>query len=140
MLAEHCAMGSTGGTAPLYDGCMRNSTLITLSLFLAPLLACGEDAPTRPEDGTVKVWDSCMWDGELVFELCEPDLACTWHGICAPTCTAIDDCPVFEGFQNECGPMEDQNICEVRCNMSNECPQTGGAKLKCLDFYCVGDS
>ena len=39
MLAEHRPTGSTGGTARPYIECMRNGTIITLSLFLAPLLA-----------------------------------------------------------------------------------------------------
>ena len=78
MLAEHRPTGSTGGTARPYIECMRNGTIITLSLFLAPLLACGEDAPTRPEDGTVSGWDECVWDGQLVYELCEPELAFPW--------------------------------------------------------------
>ena len=139
MLAEQRTLGSTGGIAPLYDSQMRISNVVTLSLLLAPLLACGEDAPTRPEDGTVKVWESCVWDSEVVVELCEPETACDSHGICAPLCGAIDDCPAFEGFQNECGPKDDKNICEIRCNDGRECPQTGGAPLHCLDFYCVGD-
>ena len=138
MLAEHCAMGSTGGTAPLYDGCMRNSTLITLSLFLAPLLACGEDAATRPEDGTVTVWEACRWDGQILPELCEPELVCTYHGICAPSCITALDCPSFAGFTVECGTMEEEQICKPVCNDAKECPKTGGADLECHNAYCIG--
>jgi hypothetical protein len=137
--AEHCPAGSTGGTAPLYDGCMRNSTLITLALFSTPLLSCADEAPTRPQDGTVKVWGACSWDGQLVFELCDPALVCTWHGVCAPTCTEVDDCPVFEGFENECGPMEDKTICEPRCNEVKDCPETNGVALICHQGYCIGE-
>ncbi len=98
MLAEQRTSGSTGGIAPHYDECMRNGTIITLSLFLAPILACGEDAPTRPADGTVQVWDDCMWDGQLVRALCEPELACAWNGICVPKCEAIDECIGYDGY------------------------------------------
>lgn len=136
MLAEQRPTGSTGGTAPPYDGCMRNSTLITLSLFLAPLLACGEDAPTRPEDGTVQVWDECMWDGQEVRALCEPELACAWNGICVPRCGSIDECE-FDDFQSECGISNEENVCRVRCNDDGECPQTGGVTLQCINFFCV---
>ncbi len=138
MRAEQRTSGSTGGIAPHYDSPMRISNVVTLSLLLAPLLACGEDAPTRPEDGTVAVWDECMWDGQLVYELCQPDLACGWNGICVPRCEAIDEC-MFDGFQSECGINEGQNVCRVRCNDDRECPQTGGAALHCLDFFCVRD-
>lgn len=138
MLAEHRPMGSTGGPALYYHRCMRNGTIITLSLFLAPLLACGDDAPTRPEDGTVQVWDECMWDGQIDRALCEPDLACAWHGICVPRCEAIEECS-FDGFQTECGNSNGENVCLVRCNEDQECPQTGGAAIHCLDFHCVRD-
>lgn len=139
MWAEHCPPGSTGGIAPLYDGCMRNGTLLTLSLFLAPLVACGEDAPTRPEDGTVEVWGSCVWDGQVTPELCDPDLVCSGNGVCSPTCSDFVDCPVFDGFENACTPMAEQKICKPLCNDAKECPDTNGASLICLQGYCVGD-
>lgn len=138
MRVEQRPADSTGGIAPLYDGCMRNSTLLTFSLFMAPLVACGEDAPTRPEDGTVQLWDACVWDGQLIYELCEPELACAWNGICVPRCDAIDTC-MFDGFQSECGISEEQDVCRVRCDDNRECPQTGGAPLHCIDFFCVRD-
>lgn len=139
MLAEHRPTGSTGGTARPYIECMRNGTIITLSLFLAPLLACGEDAPTRPEDGTVEAWGACVWEGQIVPELCEPSFVCSVYGVCAPTCEEAVDCPVFEGFENECGPMEDALICKPRCNEIKDCPQTGGAPLTCHQGFCIGD-
>lgn len=137
MLAEQRTSGSTGGIAPHYDSLMRISNVITLSLLLAPPLACGEDAPTRPADGTVELWDECMWDGQLDRALCKPELECAWHGICVPRCDAIEEC-AFDGFQAECGNSNGENVCLVRCN-DGECPQTGGAALHCLDFHCVRD-
>ena len=139
MLAEHCVTGSTGATAPPYDACMRNSTIITLSLLLAPLVACGEDAPTRPEDGTVQVWGSCVWDGQVTPELCELSLVCSGNGVCSPTCSDFVDCPLFDGFENACTPMAEQKICKPLCNDAKECPDTNGAPLICLQGYCVGD-
>lgn len=139
MQAEHCAMGSTGGTAPLYDGCMPNSTLITLSLFLAPLLACGDAAPARPQDGTVEVWGSCEWDGQVTPELCQSDFVCSWHGVCSPTCEVAADCPAFDGFDNYCGAHEDKSICVPRCDSKKDCPETAGAPLTCIQGFCEGE-
>ncbi len=133
MQAEHRSW-STRGTAPAYHPRMR--TFIALSLFLASLLACGEDTPTRPEDGTVELWDACVWEGQETRALCQPDLACAWHGVCVPKCEALEDCD-FEGFQSECGINNDENVCRVICNEKGECPQTGGAPLYCSDSYCV---
>lgn len=135
MQVEQCPDVSTCGIAPTYDESMR-SAFIILSLVVAPVLACGEDAPTRPEDGTVQVWDECMWDGQLVRALCEPELACAWNGICVPKCEAIDEC-MFDGFVSECWIDDGEDVCTVRCNGDSECPQTGGAPLHCLDFHCV---
>lgn len=140
MLAEHRPAGSTGGTAPPYHPCMRNGTLITLSLLLAPVLACGEDAPTRPQDGTVTAWEACRWDGQILPELCAEDTVCTYHGVCAPVCVTAADCPVFDGFDLECSSMESAQICKPRCNDSKACPQTDGAALECLHGYCIGSS
>lgn len=138
MLAEQRTSGSTGGIAPHYDSLMRISNVITLSLLLAPLVACGEDAPTRPEDGTVELWDECVWDGQEISALCKPELACAWDGICVSPCEAIEEC-VFEGFQSECGIDNEQDVCRVRCNDDHECPQTGGAPLRCHQLFCVRD-
>lgn len=138
MQVEHRPTGSTGGTAPPYDECMRNSTIIACSLFLALPLGCGEDVPSRPEDGTVKLWDECVWDGQILRELCEPELACAWNGICVPKCESIDEC-MFEGFQSECGINNEQDVCRVRCDDNRECPQTGGAPLHCHQLFCVRD-
>ena len=135
MPAERHSAGSTGGTARRYHAPMRNANIIALSFFLSPL-ACGEDAPTRPEDGTVEVWDACVWDGQMTSSLCAPELACAWHGICVPKCESLDEC-MFDGFLSECNISNEQNVCMVRCSEDNECPQTGGAQLHCLDFYCV---
>ena len=139
MLAEQRTWGSTGGIAPHYDSLMRISNVITLSLLLAPLLACGEDAPTRPADGTVELWDECVWDGQFDRALCKPDLACAWDGICVPKCAAIDQC-MFDGFESECVVDAEQDVCKVRCNEDEECPQTGGAPLHCHQFFCERDS
>ncbi len=137
MLAEQRTVGSTGAIAPHYDSLMRISNVVTLSLLLAPLLACGEDAPTRPADGTVELWDECVWDGQEIRALCEPELACAWNGICVPRCDAIDECE-FDGFQSECGVNNEENVCRVRCS-DGECPQTGGAALHCINSFCVRD-
>ena len=139
MLDEQRTSGSTGGIAPHYDSPMRISNVITLSLLLAPLLACGEDAPTRPEDGTVQVWGSCVWDDQVTSDLCEDDLVCSGNGVCSPTCSDFVDCPKFEGFENACVPMAEQKICKPLCNNAKECPNTDGATLICLQGYCVGD-
>lgn len=136
MPAEHHPAGSTGGTAPAYHAPMRNAALI-VTLLLSPL-ACSEDAPTRPEDGTVELWDSCVWDGQEIRALCQPDLVCAWNGVCVPKCEAIEICD-FEGFRSECNISSDENVCMVLCNESRECPQTGGAPLHCHQFYCVRD-
>ena len=134
-------LGSTGGNALAYDQAMRNIIIplsVSLSLFF---LACGDDEPTRPQDGTVKMWESCVWDGQQTPELCETDLSCSSHGVCSPLCETFVDCPEFEGFVSECGqgPYE-VNICMPKCNEADECPKTGGAELHCHHFYCIGDS
>jgi hypothetical protein len=137
--AEYTPSGSTGGLAlPTMRPCAP-APCITLSLFLGPLLACGEDAPTRPEDGTVELWDACVWDGQEIRALCQPELACAWNGICVPRCDMIEECPVFDGFQNECGIDSDEKVCKVRCTDDLGCPETGGAPLNCFKFYCVRD-
>ena len=139
MLVEHLIDHSTSAPAPLYAPCMRNS-ITALSLSLSLILACGEDdAPTRPEDGTVKVWEACAWDGQVVPELCEPELVCTYHGVCAPTCETVDDCPTFEGFEVRCARQADKDICKPMCDDLEKCPKTGGVELHCLDFHCIGD-
>lgn len=131
MRVEH----STGGNALAYDPGMRN-TLVPLP-FLLILLACGDDSePTRPQDGTVAAWESCVWDGQQVPALCEPELACSSHGVCSPSCEAFDECPKFEGFDMECHAQ----LCIPRCNEADECPKTGGVELHCHQFQCIGDS
>ncbi len=134
--------GSTGGNALAYDPAMRNTIFIPLSLSLAFVcLACGDDGePTRPADHTVKAWESCVWDGQLEFSLCEVGLACSSHGVCSPTCEEIKDCPNFDGFDVECSENGDGTICRPRCNTSDECPKTGGVELHCFQYYCIGDS
>jgi hypothetical protein len=128
---------STGDFALPYSSGMRSSTLIlSLSLFL---LACGDDAPTRPKDGTVKAWQSCVWDGQIELDLCESGLGCTNHGVCAPVCESIADCPTFEGFTVACSTQWDKEVCMPKCNEKEECPKTGGVELHCLDFFCEGD-
>ncbi len=139
MLAEQ-VYDSTGGIALAYATGMRNAILpLSLSILL---LACGDDGePTRPADGTVKTWESCVWDGQQVPELCEVELSCSSHGVCSPRCESFDECPQFDGFDMECGqgPYTDY-ICMPKCNTSEECPKTGGVELHCSDFYCIGDS
>jgi hypothetical protein len=134
---EHA--GSARDRASRYSAPMR-TTIATVTLSLAFTLSCGEDeAPKRPEDGTVKAWEACAWDGQVLPQLCESDLVCTNHGICAPTCESPEDCPNFEGFEVVCGPLEADHICEPKCNANNECPKTGGVELRCHQFYCIGD-
>ena len=140
MRAEQRTSGSTGGIALHYDSPMRISNVITLSLLLAPLLACGEDAPTRPENGTVTAWQACRWDGQILPELCAEDLVCTYHGICAPICETAEDCPMFDGFEIECSSMDADQICKPLCNESKDCSQTDEAALECLNRYCIGSS
>lgn len=135
-------ISSTGGNALPYIPPMRDILrLLSLSLLTALPIACGDDEePTRPNDGTVKAWESCMWDGQVTPALCEIDLSCSSHGVCSPVCETIVDCPDFEGFDVECSENDAAKICRPRCNTANECPQTGGAELKCHQFYCIGDS
>lgn len=140
MQVEPHLNGSARCRALRYHPRMRNG-IFTLTLSLAFTLACGDDsAPKRPEDGTVKVWESCAWDGQVLPELCEADLACTSHGVCAPTCETAEDCPKFEGFESECSENQEQLLCRPRCNDNDECPKTGGVDLHCHQFYCIGDS
>ena len=138
MLVEFC--NSTGGIALAYDSAMRN-TIIPLSLSLVLFLAWGYDGvPSRAQDGTVKAWDSCVWDGQQMPALCEADLSCSSHGVCSPLCETFDDCPKFDGFDIECGQGDYADICMPKCNAAEECPKTGGVELHCSDFYCIGDS
>lgn len=137
MLVDWQPRGSTGGIALTYAPCMRN-VLMTLPLSIL-LLACGDDGePMRPANFSVDVWESCEWDGQVEPDLCKAEFACTGHGVCAPTCEDIGDCPMFDGFDVECNQRGGTKQCEPRCNASNECPETGGVKLHCSDFYCIG--
>lgn len=133
---------STGGIALQYLLLMRASLrILTLSLLTSISAACSDDAePTRPADGTVEVWESCVWDGQLEFALCEAGLACSSHGVCSPTCEATSDCPSFDGFDVDCSENGDGTICRPMCNEVNECPKTSGVELTCFQFYCIGDS
>lgn len=141
MQVELPADGSTGGIALAYPWPMR-TPINALSLSLIFCLACGDDGePTRPADGTVKVWESCVWDGQQTPALCEVDLSCSSHGVCSPACESFDDCPQFDGFDMECGQGPyTVNICMPKCDDNGECPKTGGVELHCHHFYCIGDS
>ena len=139
MRAECTPSGSTRGLALPYHGPMRTSTLLTLTLIIAPLLACSEDAPTRPEDGTVELWDACVWDGQEIRALCQPELACASNGICVPRCDAVAECPYFEGFVSECSINSEEMVCRIGCTDDLKCPDTEGAPLKCFQTYCVRD-
>ncbi len=139
MRAELTSSGSTRGPALPYHGPMRTSTLLTFTLFMAPLLACGDEAPTRPDDGTVELWDACMWDGQLVRALCQPELACAWNGICVPRCDTVVECPYFDGFVSECSINNEETVCRIRCTKDVGCPETDGVDLKCLNTFCVRD-
>jgi len=132
---------STGGIALSYHPVMRNALrILSLSLLTSFPAACDDAEPTRPADGTVKVWESCVWDGQQEPALCEVDLSCSSHGVCSLVCETFDDCPKFEGFDVECSENDSAKICRPRCNATNDCPQTGGVELKCHQFYCIGDS
>ena len=139
MHAELVASGPTRGPARPYHGLMRTSTLFALTLSLAPILACNEDAPTRPEDGTVEPWDSCVWEGQLTRALCRPELACAWNGICVPRCESVEECPSFDGFTSECSVDSEASVCRVRCTKEVGCPETDGVPLKCSNTFCVRD-
>ena len=139
MRAEH-VVGSTRGPALPYHWPMRTSTLLTLTLFMAPLLACGDEAPMRPEDGTVELWDACVWDGQEIRALCQPELACASNGICVPRCDTGAECPYFEGFVSECSIDSEEMVCNVRCTKDLGCPDTGGAPLKCFQTYCIRET
>lgn len=140
MLVELQADGSTGGIALAYATPMHTA-INALSLSLIFSLACGDVAePTRPADGTVMQWESCVWDGQQMDALCGTGLSCSSHGVCSPTCDTIDDCPMFEGFVVECSENDGAKICRPKCDAANECPKTGGVELHCSDFFCVGDS
>ncbi len=133
---------STGGIALPYSPAMR-TTLRILSLLLLTSIpaACDDAEPTRPADGTVKVWESCVWDGQVTPALCELDLSCSSSGVCSPVCESIDDCPDFEGYEYKCIQGDDErSVCKVMCDTQNQCPNTGGVELKCHQLYCVGDA
>jgi len=132
---------STGGIALPYHPAMRNTLrILSLSLLTSIPAACGDDTePTRPNDGTVKMWESCVWDGQLEFNLCEPGLACSSHGVCSPVCDTVANCPAFDGFDVECSYNGDGTICRPKCDAAEACPKTGGVDLHCSDFYCIGD-
>jgi hypothetical protein len=112
----------------------------TFVSLLALPAACGEEAPTRPDDGSVPAWESCQWEGQNLFELCESDLVCSSRGVCTPSCQADEDCPQFAGFESECGYQDGMSICEVRCDGSSLCPMLDGVALECMGGYCVGSS
>jgi hypothetical protein len=111
----------------------------TFVSLLALPAACGAEAPTRPDDGSVPAWESCQLEGQDVPDLCEAELVCSGYSVCTPACESVTDCPVFEGFENECGSYDGRNLCKILCNEAKECPETGGVPMKCLDFYCIGD-
>lgn len=136
MQVERQRTGCARDRAPGYDEPMR--TIIgTVTLSLAITLSCGDDnASKRPEDGTVETWESCKWDGEVEPSLCEDTLECTVQGVCSPKCKVANDCPTFEGFENEC---KAPGVCVPRCNAADECPQTGGVALVCgTGKTCIG--
>jgi hypothetical protein len=114
--------------------------ILSLSLLTSIPAACDDAEPTRPADGTVKVWESCVWDGQQEPELCVVGTSCSSHGVCSPICETIADCPSFEGFDVECNQGDYEYICMPRCNAANECPKTEGVELHCHQFYCIGDS
>lgn len=133
---------STGGIALPYPLAMRTTLqILTLSLLTSITAACDDNTePTRPADGTVKVWESCVWDGQLEFALCEVGLACSSHGVCSPVCETAPECPAFDGFDVECSENGAGTICRPMCSAENTCPKTGGVELHCSDFYCIGES
>ncbi len=132
---------STGGIALRYHPAMRNALrILSLSLLTSIPAACDDAEPTRPADGTVKVWESCVWDGQQEPALCKVDLSCSRHGVCSPICETISDCPAIEGFDMACNSADNADICIPMCSADQECPKTGGVELQCSDFLCIGDS
>jgi hypothetical protein len=114
--------------------------ILSLSLLTSIPAACDDAEPTRPADGTVKVWESCVWDGQVTPTLCEVDLSCSSNGVCSPVCETIADCPEFGGFDKKCIQGDDErSVCKIMCDAMSQCPNTEGVTLHCLDFYCIGD-
>jgi hypothetical protein len=112
-------------------------------ILLAALVvfaACSE--PERPEDFSVELWGSCMWEGQEVPDLCEVGLVCA--GVCQQKCSGIDDksCPSLDGMVEGCFADRCSFPCDyasARDSGKNPCPDTGGGTLICSRFgYCVG--
>lgn len=117
--------------------------VLALSVLILGTAAasCGDDrgetleAGEKPEPGSVKVWESCLWDGSIAAELCETNLRCSGHSnVCVPQCSEAEDCEVFDGFVTVCdtqGASADK-VCIIMCNPTDStCPITGGAELEC---------
>jgi hypothetical protein len=114
---------------------LRFSILCATIIAAAVGAACAdEEQPIgRPDDGTVEPWGSCRWQGSNTPSLCEPWLFCTDYGVCAPPCDKLSDCVQFE-FGDKCEPESGtgaQSVCIISCDAAGQCPQTGGAELRC---------
>ena len=101
--------------------------------------ACGDDSGTtgeRPADGTVPIWESCLWEGSNTPDLCEEGLLCSDQTICMPACETVADCPKVKGFEVECfgqAATFQKPVCVVMCNEALECPMPGTAETRCIN-------
>lgn len=129
MLADAAQNRSTRESAPSYDDAMRTPTiLLPLLLILADGVACKDDEPTG------EFGDPCGGD---VTTPCGDGLEC-FIDYCEEKCTNVGDCQPIDGYQRECK----FGLCHILCDeMSQECPQTLGTPLECVQFpWCSGAS
>ena len=128
-------LGMPLGYAVGMPNALRFSILCATIIAAAVGIGCAdEEQPIeRPADGTVEPWGSCIWEGSNTPSLCEPSLFCTEYGFCAPPCDEVSDCAQYE-FGDKCKTTAgtgEQTVCIISCDTSGQCPDTGGAKLRC---------
>lgn len=120
-----------------YGLAMRSSTLIALVLAAAAsgLLACGGDDPPvdeRPDNGSVPLWGSCIYDQHSVPELCQPQLECQIWGLCEAPCKEDKDCPGADGVDAVCYYGSCRFPCDFDADKTKAfCPDTGVAETFC---------
>jgi hypothetical protein len=129
--------GSTGGIALAYDPAMRN-TIIPLSLLVF-FLACGDDGePTRPADGTVKAWESCVWDGSKRLNSARPTCRAAPTASARRSVRTFEDCPKFDGFEVECGQGDRGRHLHAQVQRGRRVPEDGRRRAPVHQFYCIG--